>query len=72
MLFAKVLEISESRNKSGCTSGQKKQRKQQNTLYLAQELIENAKDQLTEAQKVMTIHVINNVRVPIYNRHIIE
>lgn len=34
------------------------------TLYLTQELTENAQRSINKAQKVMTIHIINNVRVP--------
>ena len=32
------------------------------TLYLTQELTENAQRPINKAQKVMTIHIINNVR----------
>lgn len=42
------------------------------TLYLTQELTENNQRSINKAQKVMTIHIINNVRVPYYNRQIIE
>ncbi len=34
------------------------------TLYLTQELTENNQRSINKAQKVMTIHIINNVRVP--------
>lgn len=34
------------------------------TLYLTQELTENTQRPINKAQKVMTIHIINNVRVP--------
>lgn len=34
------------------------------TLYLTQELTENAQRSINKAQKVTTIHIINNVRVP--------
>ena len=34
------------------------------TLYLTPELTENAQRSINKAQKVMTIHIINNVRVP--------
>lgn len=43
------------------------------TLFSTQELTENNQRPINKAQKVMTIHIINNVRVPyIYNRQIIE
>lgn len=42
------------------------------TLYLTQELTENNQRSINKAQKVMTIHIINNVRDLIYNRQIIE
>lgn len=34
------------------------------TLYLTQELTENTQRPINKAQKVMTIHILNNVRVP--------
>lgn len=34
------------------------------TLFSTQELTENAQRSINKAQKVMTIHIINNVRVP--------
>jgi hypothetical protein len=34
------------------------------TLYLTPELTESNKRSINKAQKVMTIHIINNVRVP--------
>lgn len=34
------------------------------TLYLTQELTENNQRSINKTQKVMTIHIINNVRVP--------
>ena len=34
------------------------------TLYLTQELTENNQRSINKGQKVMTIHIINNVRVP--------
>lgn len=34
------------------------------TLYSTQELPENAQRSINKAQKIMTIHIINNVRVP--------
>ena len=34
------------------------------TLFSTQELTENNQKTINKAQKVMTIHIINNVRVP--------
>lgn len=34
------------------------------TLFSTQELTESNKRSINKAQKVMTIHIINNVRVP--------
>jgi|GEM_PF-483700 len=34
------------------------------TLFSTQELTENNQRPINKAQKVMTIHIINNVRVP--------
>lgn len=42
------------------------------TLYLTQELTENTQRSINKAQKVMTIHIINNVRVPSRIDHMSE
>lgn len=43
---------------------EKAKKRQKHTLYLTQELTENDQRSINKAQKVMTIHIINNVREP--------
>ena len=45
-------------------AAEKAKKTTKHTLYLTQELTENTQRSINKAQKVMTIHIINNVRVP--------